>query len=175
MVSGKTKSPRSQIRRGFSPTWDYPAISPRHSFTRADTSTNPLFPYHTPPQMSPQKLHLQLLLQAFGVETNLGAAPRYGVCRKSTTAKAVICCTCQKTIHRRCSGINRTMQTQCCQTKDYQCPNCRSVPYSQNLCCKCGKGFRLNHSRATCGVCDATAHLECRALSRRERESLKKC
>ena len=43
---------------------------------------------------------------------------------------------------------------------------------SRMLCDKCRMGFR--HNRATCGVCDATSHLKCRALSRRKRERLKR-
>ena len=121
--------------------------------------------------MSPQ----QLLQQAGDVETTPGPAPRRGVCRKSTTAMAVICCTCQKSIHQSCRNMTRTMQKQWCQANNYQCPNCRSVPDPQILWCKCGKGFRLNHNRATCGVCDATTHLECTALNRRERERMKQC
>ena len=66
--------------------------------------------------------------------------------------------------------MTRTKQKQWRQTNDYQCSNCRSVSNSQILCCKCGKGFRLNHNRASCRVCDATTHLECTALSRSERE-----
>ena len=116
--------------------------------------------------MSPQ----QLLLQAVDVETNLGPAPQCAVCRKSTSSKAVICSTCQKSIHRCCSGITRTMLEQWCQANNYQCPNCRSGPNSQILCCKCGKAYRLNHNRATCRVGNATVHLECTVQSRRERE-----
>ena len=115
----------------------------------------------------------QLLLQAGDVETNPGTAQQCGVCRKSTTAKAMICCTCQRSIHQSCSGMTRTMPKQWRQTNDYQCPNCRTVPNSQILCCKCKKGFRLNHNRATCGVSNATAHLKCTVLSRREREHMK--
>ena len=51
---------------------------------------------------------------------------------------------------------------------------CRSVLNSKIQCCKCGKGFRLNHSKPVCGVCDTTAHAECIALSRIERELLKR-
>ena len=69
--------------------------------------------------------------------------------------------------------MTRTMQKQWRQTNIYQCPNCRSLPNSRILCCKCEKGFRLNHNRASSGVCDVTAHLKCTALSRRERERLK--
>ena len=65
-----------------------------------------------------------------------------------------------------------TMQKQWFQTNGYQFPNCHSVNNSQILCFKCGKVFRLNHSRETCGVCDVTAHIECTALIRRERERL---
>ena len=166
--SSKTKSPQSQICRGFPTTWDFLALSPRHPLTRADTSTHPHSP---PPQMSPKQLLLQL--QAGDVETNSGPAPRCGVCRKSTTAKAVICCSCLKSIQQSCSGMTRTMQRQWHQTNDHQCPNCRSVHNCQILCSKCGKGLRLNHNRETSGVCDATAHLECTDLSCRQREGLK--
>ena len=94
-------------------------------------------PSPSPPQMSPQ----QLLLQAGDAETNPEPALRCGVCRKSTTAKAVICCTCQWSIHHSCSGMTRTMLKQCCQTNNYHCHNCRSVSNFQILCCQCGKGF----------------------------------
>ena len=57
------------------------------------------------------------------------------------------------------------MQKKWCQANHHQCPNCRPVPYSQTLCGKCGKDCRINHNMATCGVCDATAHLKCTALS----------
>ena len=120
-VSGKTKSPRSQIPRWFSSTWYFPALNLRHPVNRADTSTHPI---STPPQMSP----LQVLLLDGDVETNPRLAPQCGTCRKSTTAKVELCCTCQKSIHQSSSGITRTMLKQCRQTNNYQCPNCRSVP-----------------------------------------------
>ena len=69
--------------------------------------------------------------------------------------------------------MTRTMLEQWRQANDFQCPNCRSVPSCPIQCSKCKNGFRLNHNRATCGVCDATAHLECTAMGRKERERLK--
>ena len=92
---------RSQICGVFSPTWNFPALSPRHPLTRADNSTHP-------PLMSPK----QFLPQAGDVEMNQGPAPLCGVCRKSTTAKAVTCCTCEKSTHQSCSDMTRTMQKQ---------------------------------------------------------------
>ena len=115
-----------------------------------------------PPQIS----HQQLLLPAGDVETKPGPAPRCEVCNNSATAKAVIFCTCQKSIHHSYNGITKTMQIQWCQINNHQCPDCLSVSNSQILCCKCGKVFRLNHNRATCGVCDATASLACTTQSR---------
>ena len=141
VVSGKAKTTRSQIRGEFSPTWVFPALTPRHPLTRANTSP-------PPPTNVTQQL---LLLQAGDIEKNPGPAPRCGVCRKSTTAKAVICCNRQKSIHHRC--ILELWR----QANDYQCPYCRSVHNSLILYCKCGEVFRLNHNRATCGICDATA------------------
>ena len=87
--------------------------------------------------------------------------------------KAVICCTSQKSIHQSCCGMTRMMPKQWFRTNCHQCLNCCPVPNSQILCSKCGKVFRIYHKRATCGVCDVIMHLECTALSRRERERLK--
>ena len=117
--------------RGSSLTWDLLTQSPWHPPTRAGTSTHAQAP---PQQMSPQ----QPLLLAGDVETNTGPAPRCGVCMRSTTVKAVICCTCQKSIHKSCSGMTRTIQNQWRQTNNHQCPNCRLEKNSQILCCKCG-------------------------------------
>ena len=65
------------------------------------------------------------------------------------------------------------MLKQWCQTNDHQCLDCRSDANSQILCCKCGKGFRLYHNSANCGVGDVTAHLECTSMSNIMRERLK--
>ena len=119
-----TKCPRPLTRGGFAPTWEFPSLSPIHPPTRAGTSTIPLstFP-HSPTNFSQQLL----LLQAGDVETNSGPAPRCGVFRKSTTAKAVICCACWKSIHQSCSDMTRTMQKQWRQANDYQCTNCEII------------------------------------------------
>ena len=85
---------------GVSSTRGFPALSPRYPPTTAHTSTSP-------PQEPPQQL-----LQGGDVEIKPGPALRCGVGRKSTTVKAVICCSCQKSIHQCCSGMTRTMQEQ---------------------------------------------------------------
>ena len=71
----------------------------------------------------------------------------------------MICCTCQMSIDQSWSDMIWTLQEPMRHTNDNQCPNCRTVPISQILCCKCGKGVRLNHYRSTCGDCDATSQM----------------
>ena len=165
MASGKTKSPPSQIYvRGFTYLGISGPMSKAPTIYGWHLILSPTFVIFS--QMSPQKL----LLQAVDIEAHPGPAPRCGVCRKSTTAKAVICCALPEV---NLTKLWRHIQDDAKTMAPDQCHNCRSVPNSQILCCKCGNGFRLNHIRATCGVCDSTAHLECTALSRREMECLK--
>ena len=75
---------------GFHIPGAFLALCPRHPPSRAKISTYPL-PH---------------ILIEFSPATptdwwcwDPGPAPRCGVCRKWTTAKSVICCTCQKSIH----------------------------------------------------------------------------
>ena len=95
------------------------------------------------------------------------------------TAKAMICCTCQKSTNQSCSGMIRTVQKQWRQANDYQCPtitilhydnNCRTVHNSQILCCK---SIRASDSITTGqpAVYNAKVHLKCTAVCRIERIS----
>ena len=153
----------------FSPTWDFPALSPRQPLTRADISTHPLSPTPLTHKCHPSNSSYKLVMLRrtrdlhHGVEfagSQRQQRPWYVVPAWSQSTKVVA------VWPGRCKDIWP-------QTNTHQCQSCCSVPNSQILYCKCGKGFQLNHNRATWGVSDATAHLEWTALSRRHRERLK--
>ena len=129
---------------------------------------------HTSPLPSPTNdtpaSHPKTLPKGWWCSDEPRTSPCCGFCRKSTTTKAEICCSSHKSIHQGCSAMTRAMWKQWRQTNDHQCPKCRSVHNSKILCSICGNWFRLKYNKATSGVSDATAHLQCTALNCRLRD-----
>ena len=106
---------------------------------------------------------------------NPGPSHPCGVCGGSTTSRALQCGTCETRVHQKCSGVSRAEMEQRRQTNSFRCQRCNQLPQTLPvLCNKCGRGFRFNQNRLTCGTCNLPTHLNCTELTRLEREQVER-